>query len=182
MRTAKQVADAITLARGLIALGLVWLGLARPAQHLSMAVGLMILDWTGDNLDGAFARRAVRPTRTWIGDHDLEIDMLVSVGLLLYLVETGQVNLWLAVGYGLAWALAFWRLGIPRPLGMLFQAPIYAVFILLALIQAPVVGMWLVVWIAAAVAMTWPKFPREVVPGFIAGMRRAWRDARRRRH
>lgn len=170
---AKQIADAITLVRGLIAVALAWLGVARPAGHLFLAVGLLILDWTGDNLDGLFARRDPRGAHSWIGDHDLEIDMLVAAGLLVYLLGAGLVNPWLAAVYVVAWALAFQRLrGVPRPLGMLFQAPIYAWFIVAAVAQAPQVGLWLLVWILAAIVVTWPRFPRDVVPGFLNAMRR----------
>jgi len=56
-------------------------------------------------------------------------------------------------------------------MGMLFQAPIYGWFIYIALTYAPEAGWWLVAWILAAVVITWPRFPREVVPGFLKGMR-----------
>lgn len=173
MRGAKQIADAITFARGLVAVALAWLGLARPSGHLLLAVGLLILDWTGDNLDGLFARRGPRGAHSWIGDHDLAVDMLVSAGLLVYLLGVGRVSPWLAGAYLLAWAVIYQHLhGVPRALGMLFQAPIYAWFILVAVAQEPLTGLWLLIWILAAVGVTWPRFPREVVPGFLDAMRR----------
>jgi hypothetical protein len=181
MRAAKQIADLITLARGLIAVALAWLGLARPAGSLPLAVCLMIADWTGDYLDGQVARRGPAGVHTWIGDHDLQIDMLVSLGLLVYLLGAGLLSPWLAGFYLLPWLAVFWRVGVPRALGMLFQAPIYAWFIGTALVQSPGVGVWLLVWIAAAVVLTWPQFPKEIVPGFLAGMRRLWHNVPRPR-
>jgi hypothetical protein len=52
---------------------------------------------------------------------------------------------------------------------MLFQAPIYAGFLVAAWAHTPAAGMLLVAWILAAVTLTWPKFPREIVPEFLAG-------------
>jgi hypothetical protein len=34
-------------------------------------------------------------------------------------------------------------------------------------------------FILTVTAVTWPRFPREVVPGFLAGMREALRQYRR---
>ena len=59
---------------------------------------------------------------------------------------------------------------------MLFQAPIYAWFVWVAIREVPIVGMWLPVWIVVAVIVTWPKFPEIVVPGFLAGVRAVWKN------
>lgn len=170
MPAAKLMADLITWSRAAIALLLGGLWLVQPEDSLPLAVILMILDWTGDYLDGQFARLGPRGQHSWIGDHDLHVDMLVSGGLLVYLLGTGRVAPWLAGVYLLAWALAFWRLGVPRSMGMLFQAPIYAWFIWLAITLTPVYGSLIIAWILAVVIFTWPRFLNEVVPGFLAGM------------
>lgn len=172
MSVAKQFADLITVMRIAIALILPWLGLAQGAAGLPVAVWLMIADWTGDFLDGAMARRSRVAYHTWVGDHDLEVDMAVAAGLLAYLVFAGLVDVRLAGIYLVICALTFWRWGVPKALGMLAQAPIYGWFIWVALRESPAAGPWLVVWIVAAVVLTWPRFPHEVVPGFLAGMRR----------
>ena len=169
---AKQVADLITWGRIALAFGLAWLGWAHGADVLPLVVWLMIADWTGDCLDGAIARRSRVHYHTWVGDHDLEADMIVSGGLLAYLIFAGLVDARLAVVYVFAWALIFWRWGVPKSLGMLAQAPIYGWFIWVAVRDAPSAGLWIIVWIAAAIALTWPRFPDEVVPGFVNGMRR----------
>ena len=59
---------------------------------------------------------------------------------------------------------------------MLVQAPGYAWFIAVSLRDAPSAGIWLVIWIAAAIALTWPRFSDEIVPEFIEGMRAVWRQ------
>ncbi len=169
MLVAKQVADFITITRALIGLGLVWLGISYRDDGLRFAVWLLIIDWAGDALDGSFARRSSRKYNTWIGDHDLEVDMLVSVGLLIYMLAAGFVNIWVAMAYFVLWSFVYWRIGIPRSLGMLFQAPIYGWFIVVSLQYAPSVGLWLLAYILSIVIITWPRFPKEVIPDFLMG-------------
>jgi cardiolipin synthase len=168
---AKQVADLLTFTRGLLLVIFPWLAMTGGQESLSLAVMLLIADWTGDVFDGALARRSQISYDSWLGDHDLEIDMAVALGLLMYMIATGYVQLTVGVIYILIWAMYFWRVGIPRTMGMLFQAPIYGWFIYVSLRYTPPAGLWLVAWILAAVIVTWPRFPREVVPGFLSGIK-----------
>ena len=171
MLNAKQVADFVTLFRGLLGFGLVWLGLFEGAAGLNQAVIIMIIAWTGDAIDGKIARRSKKKYHSWIGDHDLEVDMAVSCALLVYLITSGFVSAWVASIYVLIWSFILWRWKNVRALGMLSQAPIYGYFIAVALIVAPKVGVWILAWIVTAVIITWPQFPNMVVPGFLTGMR-----------
>ena len=173
MIVAKQVADLITSARVLIAVCLVGIGIVQGGAGLPLVAWMMIVDWAGDMVDGRIARRSRVQYRTWIGDHDLEVDMAVSVGLLIYLLQAGFVNIWLAGGYVLLWCLYFWRQGgIPHSSGMLFQAPIYAWFIFVALRDVPRAGWAIIIFLISAIVFTWPYFPKVVVPGFFAGFRK----------
>ena len=182
MLAAKQVADLITALRASLFLILPWLGLAQGQGGLPLAVWLMIANWTADSVDGSIARRSRIYYRTWIGDHDLEIDMAVSIGLLGYMVVADLLGWPLAALYVLLWALVFWRTGAHRSLGMLSQAPVYAWFILVSIREAPASGWWTVFWILAAVVITWPKFPKEIVPGFLSGMRKVHHPDQRPSH
>jgi len=171
MLNAKLVADFVTIFRGFLGFGLVWLGLTEGASGLSKAVLIMILAWTGDAIDGKIARRSKTYYHSWIGDHDLEIDMAVSGALLVYLITSGFLNIWIACIYVLLWSLILWRWQIVRELGMLSQAPIYGYFIVISLLVLPNVGIWILIWLAAVVIVTWPQFPKKIVPGFLNGMR-----------
>jgi len=171
MLNAKQVADFVTLFRGLLGFGLVWLGLTEGVEGLQKAVFIMIAAWTGDVIDGKIARRSSSYYQTWIGDHDLEIDMAISCGLLVYLITSGFINIWLACFYVLLWTFILWRWRNVRVLGMLSQAPIYGYFIVVALIVLPNVGIWIIIWMVTALIITWPQFPKMVVPGFLNGVR-----------
>ena len=173
MLVARQVADLLTILRVFLAGVLVWLGFNHREAGLPLAGWLLIASWTSDSLDGPLARRSRVRYRTWVGDHDLEIDMLVAAGLLIYMAAAGIVDQLVAVLYLLIWILYFIRVGVPRSLGMLSQAPIYGWFIWTSLRQAPATGLWLVGWILAMLVITWPKFPNEVIPGFLGGMRDA---------
>jgi len=173
MIVAKQVADLITSARVLIAVCIVGVGILQGAAGLPLVAWMMIVDWAGDMVDGRIARRSRVQYRTWIGDHDLEVDMAVSVGLLVYLLQAGFVNIWLAGGYVLLWCLYFWwQCGIPHSSGMLFQAPIYGWFIFVALRDVPRAGWTIIIFLISAIVFTWPYFPKVVVPGFFAGFRK----------
>lgn len=171
MLVAKQVADILTLMRASLVVPFVWLGLAQGVRGLPAAIWLLLFSWISDALDGPVARRSRVQCQTWVGDHDLEADMLVSAGLLIYMLASGFVNLWIGGVYALIWSLVFIRIGVLRTLGMLFQAPIYGWFLWIAWRYAPAQGLWLVAWIAVLVLITWPLFPREVVPDFLNGMK-----------
>lgn len=181
MLVAKQVADLITLGRGMLAFFLVGLGLLQDREALPLVAWLMIVDWCGDMVDGPLARRSRLNYHTWIGDHDLQIDMLVSVGLLIYLVGAGYVSLWLGVLYLLFWALIFLKLGVQPAPGMLFQAPTYFWFIWTAVRDVRGMGILIILLIITAMILTWPKFPQVMVPGFLEGMRKAIRPSQRRK-
>jgi phosphatidylglycerophosphate synthase len=169
MIVAKQVADLITLTRALLLFVFAWLGLTQGAGALPLAALLLVYSWTSDLLDGSIARRSRVYYHSWLGDHDLEVDMAVSIGVLIYLLASGFVSLPLGIMYVLVWLLIFWRWGLQRSPGMLFQAPIYAALIWVSLRDAFYYGVVQVFWVLGALVITWPRFPKEVVPGFLAG-------------
>jgi hypothetical protein len=49
--------------------------------------------------------------------------------------------------------------------------PIYALFIVVAIREIPQTGLWLLIWVAAAIIVTWPKFPKVIIPEFIEDVR-----------
>ncbi len=171
MLDAKLVGDLITASRGILALVIAWLGLTQQAQALPFVIILMLLDWTGDFVDGTIAKRSRHPRRTRIGDSDVYIDLLVSIGLGVFIVSAGYVNLMVSIGYTLLWMLIFWRFGLDKNLIMLAQTFVYLWFIVIALRDIPSMGYWLVIWVAVALSINWRRFSREIVPKFISGVR-----------
>jgi hypothetical protein len=175
MFDAKLVADFITAARGLLGFVMIWLGLTQGVDALPMVITLMLLDWTGDFVDGSIARRSRHPRRTWIGSSDIYVDLFVSIGLAIYLIEAGFVGFVLGFWYILGWILILWRFGLDKNLLMLMQAPIYLWMILTALHLVPKSGTWLVIWVLLATAINWRRFSQEIVPKFIDGILSIWR-------
>ena len=163
----KRVADVITWARSLIAIALPALGIVQGERSLRLAVILLITNWTLDSIDGVLARRSRIRQHSWIGDHDLEIDMLIAAGSLAYLVIIGFVSWQVVAVYLLIWLFLFWRFGVPHILGVLFQAPIYFFFIVRSIMELPQTALWIFLWILAAIIVTWPKFPKVIIPEFL---------------
>lgn len=150
---------------------LIWLGLARGPESLPIVVVIVFYNWTADSIDGPLARKIPSFHETWIGQRDLEIDMTFSTGLLVYLTATGFVSLSATIFYLLLWIVIFWWRGIVHTLGVLYQAPIYLWFIIIAFQNAPQYAWWLIAWVILALAITWPKFPKIIVPVFLSGVR-----------
>ncbi len=171
MLDAKVIADFITASRGLLGIAMIWLGLAQGVEALPAVVLLMIVCWTGDFVDGGIARLSHRPRHTFIGDHDVYVDLFVSLCLGVYLIAAGFVGLIFACGYLIGWTLLLWRFGLDKNLLMLIQLPIYLDLILNALRITPQSGIWLIVWVLVATVINWRRFTHEIVPQFIAGMR-----------
>ncbi len=174
MAYTKRLADLLTGSRVLFALIFAWLGLTGARESLALAGFIILASWITDLLDGPLARQS-RAEPTWIGDHDLEVDATVSVGVLVYLVGVGFLEPAYALAYALLCVLIFWRWGWRRDPVMLLQAPIYLWFILIAVRNVPQIGWWLAAYPVVAIVVTWPRFPREIVPNFIAGMKRTRR-------
>ncbi len=170
MLDAKFFADFITATRGFLAVVLIWLGLTRGAQALPIVVVLMLLDWTGDFIDGTIAKHSRHPRRTRIGDADLYVDLSVSIGLGIYLLAAGYTDTLIGFLYLIGWLITLWRFGLDRNLLMLAQAPIYLWFILVTLQVMPERGYWLVAWVLIATAINWRRFSKDIVPKFISGV------------
>jgi hypothetical protein len=176
MLDAKLVGDLITASRGILGLIIVWFGLTQREAALPAIVLLMLLDWTGDFVDGTIAHRSLHPRRTRIGDSDIYIDLFVSICLGIFLVSAGFVGLTVGFWYAIGWIVLLWRFGLDRNLLMLAQTPIYLWFIIVAVHLIPEMGYWLVIWVAAALTINWRRFSKDIVPKFISGVRGLWDD------
>jgi len=175
---AKAIADTLTATRFLIAIWIAWMGLVGGRDALPTAVIALILAWATDVLDGPIARRDPNRRQTWIGDHDLAVDVTVACGVLIYLTTAGFLPLPVSVGYLIVAGLLLWLFrSIHLAWGL--QAPPYGKMLLVALQEAPTYGAMAVGWIALTVVATWPRFPKETVPQFLGGMRDLWRSLKR---
>ena len=171
----KTVADTLTASRFFLALAIFWLGLKVGQPALPTAALVLVLGWATDLLDGTLARRASNQRRTWLGDNDLSADVCVAVGLLGYLTFSNYVSPAIAVSYVLMTGVLIWRFR-SRALAMAAQAPVYAIMLYVSLRDAQLYGALAVGWIVLTVIVTWPRFPKTVVPQFLQGMRELGSD------
>ena len=171
MPISKRAADLITLSRALLFPILIWLGYFQGADALPLVMWLVLYNWSSDSLDGPLSRRSPVKIHTWLGDNDLIIDMLFTTGLLGYLIGAGFVAWQVAAIYLLIWIAVFWKFGLQHALGLFYQAPIYGWFVYVTVRDFPQVSIWLLVWMIAALIVTWPKFPNVIIPKFISDMR-----------
>jgi cardiolipin synthase len=166
----KTLADALTGLRFVLGLYLVWLGWQKGPKAIVPATLTLLVAWATDVLDGPLARRDPRGIQTWIGDHDLEADLVVALGVWAYLAMAGFVSPWLAAAYVLAAVAALWRFGSAH-LAWGVQALPYGAMIWTTWRTLPAYGFLLVAWIVLVVVITWPRFPHQTLPGFLDGMR-----------
>jgi len=170
----KYLADLLTGTRALLAFWLVWLGLNGGAERLAAASVALIAAWTTDILDGPLARRAPQTTQTWLGDHDLEVDVLVSLGVWSYLTLSGFIAPPLAVAYVLLCVALLW-FARSAHVAWGVQALPYGTLLWTALQEARFYGLAMSAWVVGAVVATWPRFPNQTVPEFVKGIRDLWR-------
>ena len=93
------MADALTSVRFVLGLYLVWLGLYSGPEGVATAALTLLTAWVTDVLDGPLARRDARGLHTWIGDHDLEADLTVALGIWVYLSLAGFIPFWRFLTY-----------------------------------------------------------------------------------
>ncbi len=167
MDSARLVADALTGLRVFLGAGIAWLALSKGESGFTAVAAMLVLAWLSDILDGAAARRSKYASPSWIGRHDLETDIWVSLAILFYLGQSRFISAWVPIIYLLACTLAIALIGYGRSLGMLIQAPIYAGFIWIAWHHRPAAAVAMLGWIVLAILLTWPRFPRQVIPDFL---------------
>ena len=171
MSSFKLFADLLTSLRAFLVLVLVWLGLSEGAQALDVVVLVMLLSWISDYFDGFLARKSQPFSPTWIGSHDLQIDVLVGSALLAYLSFSGFLPGALAIVYLVLWLLFFGLRGMPKAYGAVFQAPIYGYFLWLAWQQGSWALLYVLAWLGGNLLFTWRRLVFTLIPEFFAGLR-----------
>ena len=169
MKFLKYFADFLTGSRLLIAITLAWLGWTQDNDTWQLATFLLLYAWTSDVLDGVLARRSKVNFSTWIGTHDLYFDVVVAIGVLIFLSANGSVNPSVSIIYMLSWIMIFSRFGLISGLGKLFQAPIYGWFIFATFLSDPLLGGLIIIILLIMVVITWPRFPNDTIPSFLSG-------------
>lgn len=170
MLNAKQVADLFTLSRLALATAIIWIGVVEGRASLPLAVYLVLIGWMTDFFDGRLARRSRVFYSTWVGDHDLEADILLAGSVFIYMLAVGQIDSWFGLIAVVVTVVAFVHWGVLRVLGMLVQALTYGWFILVALRDAPEAGRWLLVYCVIFALLAWQRLREEQIPAFFSGL------------
>lgn len=160
----KPLADLLTIGRALLGVCLAGLGMARGAKALPIAVLTVIISWLTDVLDGPLARHDPGHRVTWVGEHDAEADLTVSLGVATYLVLSGYLASWFG-GMLVLTVLGLWILH-SHQLAWPFYAVPYVVLILTALRDAPLFGWLAVGHLLATLVVCWERFWQQYLPEF----------------
>lgn len=168
LRHTKLLADLLTLSRPLLAVCLVGLGMARGAEALPTAVLAVIVSWLTDLLDGPLARRDPDHRSTWVGEHDAEADLTVSLGVAAYLVLSGYLAGWLGAALVLT-ILALWVLH-SHQLSWPFYALPYVILILTALRGVPLLGLLAVGYLLGTLVVNWSRFWQQHLAEFFGAI------------
>jgi phosphatidylglycerophosphate synthase len=167
-RHTKPVADLLTVARAVLGVCIAGLGWLRGRCALPTVVGAVIISWLTDLVDGPLARRDKTGRASWIGEHDAEADLAVSLGVAAYLVLAGYLAAWLGAGLVvvtlLLWGFHSHQLAWPS-----YAAP-YALLIRAALREAPALGWVAVIYLIATLTVRWRRLAGEFVPQFFAAL------------
>ena len=139
------LADALTASRLLLAAFLAWLGASAGRAGLTVAVGLIMVGWTADTLDGHMAKWAGCEGQTLLGRHDVTVDMVFSTGGLAYFALAGFISTWLAVAY-LAVAAGLLVLFPLRSMAIVIQAPAAVLPVAVGLGHEPALGLAVIAW------------------------------------
>ena len=178
MEKTKPIADLLTSVRAVVGVLIFWEGVCCGARALGAASLLLLLAWVTDLLDGPLARHDPRGVQTWIGENDLSADILVALGVWLFLGVSGLVPMTIVVGY-LAICVVLMLLTRSRHMGWAVQAIPYGAMLLVDLTSTRyrLYGALLVAWVLTVVVVTWPRFPQKTLPEFLDGMKGLFRKS-----
>jgi len=167
-RHTKPWADLLTVSRTLLGVYLAGLGVKRGTEALPTAVLIVIISWLTDVLDGPFARHDPDHRSTWVGEHDAEADLTVSLGVVAYLVLSGYLAGWLGAVLVLT-ILGLWVLHSHQLAWPAYALP-YAILILLAFQDVPLFGWLAVGYLLATLVVCRSRFWQQYLPEFFQAL------------
>lgn len=169
MLYAKTIADILTAGRAILGLLLIYTGILYKADGLAFATVTLLSAWITDILDGPIARRDTREITTWIGEHDLEADLIVALGVWFYLGLAGFISpIWIITYL----VLAIMAMFITRSIyiGWLVQVIPYGSMIVVSVMFARPYGIVIITYLLFILVLTWPRFIHQKVPDFVNGL------------
>ncbi|MDQ4076909.1 MAG: hypothetical protein M3220_11770 [Chloroflexota bacterium] len=95
--TAKFLADLLTGARALVAIGVLGAARWREQTTIPPVVGAVTLAWSSDMLDGQLAKKGGKSPIEWVGKWDHAIDSSLASATLIYLWRVRLIPDWLLI-------------------------------------------------------------------------------------
>ncbi len=166
----KRVADLLTGLRALVAAALILLGLRGDQRSFPLAAFLMLVSWTSDYLDGTLARLNPKVLRSWLGDHDLIVDVTAAAALLVYLAGTQFAPASWAIAYLVLCLFLFVRYGFKKTTAFIAQVPMYIYFVWLASARAPFATWWVAGLVAFLLIFEWRRITQILLPELLNGI------------
>lgn len=145
-----RIPDFFTSLRIILGFILIGSGIVNGAVAIAEDIWLLVASWSTDMVDGRLSRTLKTHGKTWLGRHDVYIDMFVSLAVLAYMTVTAVLPLWIVLVYLLVWGAIFARWGLKEMFAQIFQNPIYLAFVVFTVIAQPAVLPWLLLWAFAA--------------------------------
>ena len=167
-RRTRPLADLLTAGRVLLAIYLAALGVARGAEAVPAAVLTVIVSWLTDLVDGPLARWDPDPRISWVGEHDAEADLTTSLGVTVFLVLSGYLSPWIAAVL-VAVLLLVWILHSHQLAWPLYALP-YVFLGVVAFREAPLFCWLAIGYLAATLAVRWPRLRQEFLPEFFEAL------------
>ena len=171
MLVSKQIADFLTLSRSILSFLFVWFGKDNDPQTLPYVIFLLLICWISDSLDGPLARRSRIQYQNIIGENDIFADLMVATGTTIYLMMTSYLNWYIGASFIIIFFYLFMRFGYKGSLGMLYQPIIYLYFIWVAVLYAPDLAIWLLIYIVLITVFSWKRLLNEQIPRFLKGFK-----------
>jgi phosphatidylglycerophosphate synthase len=152
----KKAADCLTASRIVLALGMILAGLLGGGEAVGLVLLLLLVGWTTDIFDGRLARSLDPPVRSWIGDNDLSVDIVMELTACLYFVACGIIPAVWFLGYLLATAVAA-GLVRTRRIVLILEMPILISLALIALTRFNWISIAYLAWLLAVLAYEWRR-------------------------
>jgi cardiolipin synthase len=150
----KLIADILTSIRFCLALLIAYVALTQGREGLLLALLLLLFGWITDMADGQLARRSPGAQRSWIGDNDIIVDVLLALSILIFFSVGGLLPLWITVAYLVYLVLATFVFTGWTMLAM-FIGFSYGTSLLISLIHTPRFFIVFMVFIAFMLLTTW---------------------------
>lgn len=172
----KRVADILTATRLVLAVAIIFVAVFAGQKRTGLmdtVLLLVLVGWTSDMFDGRLARKDTTDTKTFIGEADLAVDLILDVAALFFFAAAGFVP-WIWVAGYLALAAVLILIWTNVTLTSILELPVLALHPVLAFIFTRYMGWFFLGWMGMAMIVNWHRM-WDWIHLYFAGMKSALR-------